>query len=147
MYKRILVATDGSELSRKATTAAIALAALCAAELIVVKAVPRYPPSYFEGGMTLPQESLQEIEARWLREAQQQVDVVKQAAFAQGVKATALALLSDVVSETLLRVAKEQQCDLIVMASHGRKGLQRILLGSETLQVLTHSSMAVLVLK
>jgi nucleotide-binding universal stress UspA family protein len=63
------------------------------------------------------------------------------------VKAKAVIVRSDLVAESLLSTAKKNKCDLIVMASHGRKGLKRVLLGSETQQVLTHSQIPVLVLR
>lgn len=147
MYQRILVATDGSELSQKAVTSAIDLAALCGAELVAVSVVPRYPQSYFEGGMVLQPEEMQRVEKQWADKGQSVVDAVKQTAAAKGVKTQAITQTSDVVSDALIAAATKHQCDLIVMASHGRRGIQRLLLGSETQHVLTHSSIPVLVLK
>ena len=147
MYERILVATDGSKLSKKATTSAIELAALCGAELIVVKVVPRYPQSYFEGGIALPSADVQKVEKQWTDGAQAEVDAVKKAALARGVEGKAIVVKSGVVSEALLAAAKKHKCDLIMMASHGRKGIKRLLLGSEAQHVLTHAAMPVLILK
>ncbi len=62
MYKRILVATDGSTLSKKAIASAIELAALSGAELIAVKVTPRYPQSYFEGSLPLTAAEVSKIE-------------------------------------------------------------------------------------
>jgi nucleotide-binding universal stress UspA family protein len=75
------------------------------------------------------------------------VDAVKKTALAKGVTVKAITVKSDVVSDAVLAAAKKQQCDLIVMASHGRKGIKRLLLGSETQHVLTHATIPVLVLK
>lgn len=147
MYQRILVATDGTALSQKAVDNAIRFAALCGAELVALKVVPCYPLSYFEGGIAMLPEDVQRVEDQWEQEGQAIVDVVKSAALAQGVAARALTVKSDVVSDAILATAKEQQADLIVMASHGRKGIQRLLLGSETQHVLTHATIPVLVLK
>jgi nucleotide-binding universal stress UspA family protein len=147
MYQRILVATDGSKLSKKAVSSAIDLAAVCGAELVALKVVPRYPQSYFEGGIALENNEVQAVEQRWADEGQAVVDAVKKAADAKGVKSKAVVVKSDVVSDALLAAAKKHQCDLIVMASHGRKGIKRLLLGSETQHVLTHSSIPVLVLR
>jgi nucleotide-binding universal stress UspA family protein len=147
MYQRILVATDGSALSKKAVKSAITLAALCGAELVALKVVPRYPQSYFEGGIALQAEEVGRVEKQWADDGQAVVDAVKKAAGAKGVVAQALTVKSDVVSDAVLNAAKKQQCDLIVMASHGRKGIKRLLLGSETQHVLTHSLIPVLVLK
>lgn len=147
MYQRILVATDGSKLSKKAVTSAIDLAALCGAELVAVKVVPRYPQSYFEGGIALQAGEVQQVEKQWSDAGQSVVDAVKKAAEAKGVKAKGVVAKSDVISDALLATAKKQQCDLIIMASHGRKGIKRLLLGSEAQHVLTHATIPVLILK
>ena len=147
MYQRILVATDGSDLSHKAVASAIDLAALCGAELVAVSVVPRYPQSYFEGGMALQAEEVKRVEKQWSDKGQSVVDAAKQAAAAKGVTAQAVSVNSDVVSDALIAAATKYGCDLIVMASHGRRGIQRLLLGSETQHVLTHASIQVLVLK
>jgi nucleotide-binding universal stress UspA family protein len=147
MYKNILVATDGSDLSKAAVSSAISLAAICKAELVVIKVVPRYPQSYFEGGLALQATEVGRIEQQWAEEGQAVVDDVKNAAELQGVKTLALTVKSDIVSDAIIAAAKKHKCDLIVMASHGRKGVKRLLLGSETQQVLTHSHIPVLVLR
>ena len=70
MYKRILVATDGSTLSKKAVSSAVALAQLSGAELVALKVVPRYPQSYFEGGLALPLSDINKIEKQWAAHGQ-----------------------------------------------------------------------------
>lgn len=147
MYKRILVTTDGSNLSKKAVAHAIELAALSGAELIALRVTPRYPQSYFEGSLPLAQEEVGKIEQHWAAEAQASVDLVKKQGEAKGVKVKALVNKSDVVSDAVILAAKRAKADLIVMASHGRRGIKRLLLGSETQQVLTHSTVPVLVLR
>jgi len=147
MYTRILVATDGSDLSQKAATKAIDLAAACKAELVVLQVVPPYPISYFEGGIAMDSAEIQRIETLWADKAKAHVDAIAQTALAQGVKTQAVTSRSDVVSNAILAVAKQHRCDLIVMASHGRRGITRLLLGSETQQVLTHTAQAVLVVR
>lgn len=147
MYKNILVATDGSDLSKAAVSNAISLAAICKAKLVVIKVVPRYPQSYFEGGLALQATEVGRIEQQWAEEGQAVVDEVKNAAESQGVDTLALTVKSDIVSDAIIAAAKKHKCDLIVMASHGRKGVKRLLLGSETQQVLTHSHIPVLVLR
>ena len=139
MYKRILVATDGSTLSKKAVNAAISLSALCGAELIAVKIVPRYPQSYFEGSIPLSVEDVKRVESQWSAEGKAVVDTVKTAAEAKGVIVKAVT--------ALMAAATKHKADLIVMASHGRRGIKRLLLGSETQHVLTHSPTPVLVLR
>lgn len=147
MYQRILVATDGSKLSQKAVTHAITLADMTGAELVALKVVPRYPLTYFEGGMTVAMNEVNRIEEEWLAEAKATVNAVKSAAQKKAVKVKAVTVKSDLIAETIMATAKRSQCDLIVMASHGRKGIRRLLLGSETQHVLTHSAIPILVLR
>lgn len=147
MYKRILVATDGSTLSRKAVTAAIGLAARLEAELVAVKVVPRYPMSYLEGGMTVSMEDARKTEQQWTDAADEVVQEVVTKAAAKGVSGKGVTVKSDLPAEALIAAAKKHKCDLIMMASHGRKGIKRLLLGSETQHVLTHSEIPVLVLR
>jgi nucleotide-binding universal stress UspA family protein len=147
MYKRILVPTDGSALSRKAVRSAVALAGSLGAEIVALNVVPRYPLSYFEGGISIDTTSLARIEKQWAEQGQEFADAVKAAADAAGVKAKAVTVRSDLVAEAILAGVRKHKCDLVVMASHGRKGLKRLLLGSETQNVLTHGTVPVLVLR
>ncbi len=147
MYQRILVATDGSSLSKKAVTNAIQLAATCGAELVALKVVPRYPQTYFEGSIPLSPAEIGRIEKQWMDAAEANLAAVKKAATAKGVTCKTVTAKSDVVSDAIINAAKKQKVDLVVMASHGRKGIKRLLLGSETQHVLTHGSTPVLVLK
>ena len=147
MYDRILVATDGSTLSKKAVRGAIDLASSLGAELVVLNVVPRYPTSYFEGGSSVSTEDVGRIEAQWAENGQAVIDAAQKTAQAQGVKTRAVIMQSDEVATSIMAAAKKHKCGLIVMASHGRKGIKRILLGSETQQVLTYSAIPVLVLR
>jgi nucleotide-binding universal stress UspA family protein len=147
MYQRILVATDGSSLSKKAVRSSIELAGATGAELVALNVVPRYPVSYFEGALAISSEQVARTEKLWSDKGQALVDKVAAEAQAAGVKAKAVVARSDMVAEAIMSAAKKHKCDLVVMASHGRKGIKRVLLGSETQQVLTHSSVPVLVLR
>ena len=147
MYKRILIATDGSKLSDKAVESGLSLAALTGAAVVALKVVPRYPRSYFEGGMPVDASDVRRIEKQWGDAAQQMVDAVKTQGEAQGLNVKAVIAKYDLVAEAVIAAAKKHKCDLIVMASHGRKGIKRLLLGSETQHVLTHSHIPVLVLR
>jgi nucleotide-binding universal stress UspA family protein len=147
MYKRILVATDGSTLSKKAVRSAIDLAGAVGAELVALYVVPRYPVAYFEGGVTISPQDVSRIEKQWADKGKTVVEAVKLAAQGEGIKAKAVVTSSDLVAESIISAAKKQKCDLVVMASHGRKGIKRVLLGSETQHVLTHCSVPVLVLR
>lgn len=147
MYKSILIPIDGSKLSDKAAKAGISLAELTGAQVVVMKVVPRYPVSYFEGGVNMGAGEVGRIEKEWSSQAQAEVDAIKTRAQAKGLDAKAITVRSDLVAEAIIAAAKKHKCDLIVMASHGRKGIKRLLLGSETTHVLTHSHIPVLVLR
>ena len=147
MYKRILVATDGSALSKKAVRSAIGLATALDADMVALYVVPRYPVSYFEGGITISMQDIARTEKQWSDKGQAVVDAVQLDAQAVGVKVKAVVTQSDLVAESIMSAAKKYKCDLVVMASHGRKGIKRVLLGSETQHVLTHSTVPVLVLR
>ena len=151
MYKRILVATDGSELSGKAVDHAIALAKVHGSELVALKVTQLHLDDHWDGQIRRDAAEkageVARIEKQWADAAQAIVDGVKTAAQAAGVTAKALTERSNFIADTVIEVAKKQDCDLIVMASHGRRGLARVLLGSETQHVLTHSHIPVLVLR
>lgn len=147
MYSKILVPTDGSALSRKAMKSAVALAASVGAEVVALNVVPRYPTSYFDGALDIASSEVARVEKQWAEHGQALADEVRTAAEKAGVKARALTVRSDLVAEAILAAAKKNRCDLIVMASHGRRGIKRLLLGSETLHVLTHGNIPVLVLR
>ena len=147
MYQRILIATDGTPLSDKAISSGLELAALTGAQVVALKVVPRYPRAYFEGGVQLDMADVKRIEKQWADAARTKVDAVKARGMDHGVIVKPVVVKSDLIAEAVIAAAKKHQCDLIVMASHGRKGLQRLLLGSETQHVLTHSHIPVLVLR
>jgi len=147
VYKHILIATDGSELSEKAVDSGLALAALASAKVTAFKVVPRYPRSYFDGGVTVESSEIERVEQQWSDAAQELLDKVKERGEASGVAVETVIAKSDLIAEAVINAAKERDCDLIVMASHGRNGLKRLLLGSETQHVLTHSHIPVLVLR
>ena len=147
MYQRILVPTDGSALSKKAVKAAIELARTLGSEIVALSVVHRYPTSHFEDGITDLHSEKARVEKQWTEQGQARADTARDAAIAAGLKAKSVTARSDLIAESILSAARKNKCDLIVMASHGRKGLKRLLLGSETQNVLTHSDIPVLVLR
>ena len=147
MYQLILFSTDGSALSKKAVKHAISLAASTGASVIALKVVPRYPVSFFDGGATLSVETVSEAEKKWVTDAEVQLESVVKEAQSAGVKAKTTVVKSDLIAESIISAARKHKADLVVMASHGRNGLKRILLGSEALAVLTHSTVPVLILR
>lgn len=147
MYKKILVSTDGSELSEKAANHALELAKATGASVVAITVTPSYPVTYLEGSMPINSDQAKEVEAKWRAEAQQFVSSIQTAGSKIGVTVDAVIVNNDSISDAILETAKEQGADLIVMASHGRKGIARLLLGSETQHVLTSSPIPVLVLR
>ena len=147
MYKRILIATDGSQLSDMAVESGLSLAGLTGASVIALKVVPRYPRSYFDGTLPVEAADIKRIEKQWSDAAQVLVNKVKARGSDEGVSVKAVVVKSNLIAEAVISAAKKHNCDLIVMASHGRKGIKRLLLGSETQHVLTHSHIPVLVLR
>ena len=143
MFKHILLPTDGSDLSTRAVRAGINLAKSVAARVTVVHAT-----TPFDASQMLTQqmkELARELEERAKSDAARALEPAKDAAREAGVACDVLHQVSDSPSEEIIKVATEQGCDLILMASHGRRGISALLLGSETAKVLTHSKVPVLV--
>ena len=147
MFKRILVATDGSELSAKAVDQAIALARAVGADLFALKVVHLQTESHWDGELIHERAAHARLEAQQTELAQAVVNAVKEAAQGAGINVTPLTVKASAVADAVIETAQKNGCDLIVMASHGRRGLSRVLIGSETQHVLTHSQIPVLVLR
>ena len=146
MYKHILVSTDGSKLSLKAIKAAASLAGSLGARLTGVYVMPEYvPPIYGEAAMYIPEASPRHFKEAVDKEAAAALAVVAKQAAAAGVRSTGLKVTNAQPWSAIISTARSKKCDLIVMASHGRRGLAGLLLGSETTKVLTHSKFPVLV--
>lgn len=146
MFKRILIATDGGTLSKKAVASGIALAAGLGADVVAYTAVARYPQAYYEGAVVLTPKEIDRIDKASHDQAQVLLDELQEQARSHDLQVTTV-IGHDPIAEGIIAAAKKHKCDVIVMASHGRKGFQRLLLGSETLDVLTHSHIPVLVLR
>ena len=147
MYKHILIPTDGSELSDKAVEAAIKLAKLAGARITAFHAVEPYP---LQGAYAAEASGVAELQPEIFAErseeyARRVLDAVASAAAAAQVQCTTSYATSRSASQAIVDKAAAENCDLIVMASHGRRGLEGFLLGSETQKVLTHTSIPVLV--
>ena len=146
MYRQILVSTDGSELSQKAIRTAVRLGKTTGGAVTGVYVIAPYvPPAYGEGvmyGTYVTAKRYKEISERAGKKALAAVEVEAQTA---GVECRKAMLTANNPWEGIIEAAKSRRCDLIVMASHGRRGLAGLLLGSETTKVLTHSKTPVLV--
>ena len=144
MFKRILVPTDGSDITAKAIDTAIALAKSVGAQLYTISAKEPFPYSAIsEMQPTPPQEFFDAQE----RIAHQRVTAVVNQAAAAGVQCQAHTVEALHPWEAIIDHAKRMECDLLVMASHGRRGVSALLLGSETQKVLTHTKVPVLVVR
>lgn len=147
MYKRILVATDGSRLSGKAVTHAINLARAVGAELVAFHASPDYRVASFSEGTISDRVSREDYEAVASREAQKILDAVRRKAQAAHVECAVAHEIAASPWEGILTAARKSKADAIVMASHGRRGLSGLLLGSETQKVLAHTTLPVTVVR
>jgi nucleotide-binding universal stress UspA family protein len=147
MYKNIMVAVDGSKLSARAVVHALGLAGRLDARLVVFFASPEMPlPIYAEGVMYEPM-TKKEYAVVAAKEARKVLDPVVAKAKSAGVEALPVHSIGGTPWEAILAAAKKEKCDAIVMASHGRRGLSAVILGSETQKVLTHSKVPVLVVR
>jgi nucleotide-binding universal stress UspA family protein len=146
MYKHILVPTDGSTLSNKAARAAAKLARDTGARLTAIYAIPPLgQPMVLDGFAYDTGYSQEAYEKDMRRYADKALSKVKAEAAANEVKCDAISVIEGNPWEAIVKAARTKKCDLIVMASHGRRGIQGVLLGSETTKVLTHSKTPVLV--
>lgn len=145
MYKHILIPTDGSELSRRAIVAGVKLAKSLGAKVTGFFAAPPATPVVYEDfvpvGYMTPEQHAEMIE----KTTAHYLGVIEKAAEAAGVACECIHVTNDFPADAILAAAKKQKCDLIFMASHGRRGLRGVLLGSETQKVLTHSKIPVVV--
>ena len=146
MFKHILVSTDGSKLSGKAIRTAVRLARATSAKVTGAYVIAPYiPPAYGEGAIYVHGLSPKRYKEITGREARKALAVIEIEARTAGTEYGSAILTAGNPWEGIIRAAKAKKCDLIVMASHGRRGLAALLLGSETTKVLTHSRIPVLV--
>ena len=141
MYKNILIATDGSDLSTIAVKHGISLAKSLAAKVIAVNASE--PFHWFDVNMVADAEAAYAEGVSRL--AAQALAVVSDAAKTAGVVCETFHVEKEHPYKAIIDLAKAKNCDLIVMASHGRRGVSAFVLGSETVKVLTHCNIPVLV--
>ena len=149
MYKHIMLPIDASEPSQKAEKECIAFAKSIKAKVTAIHVVSHY---YLHvRSYATPKAVHSKIEREHEEEAkelaQKMVSALTKRAKADGVECDALVVVGDNPYEEIINSARDRKCDLIMMASHGRKGLDAVLLGSETVKVLTHSKIPVLVVR
>ena len=145
MFKHILVPTDGSKLSFKALDLAAGLANATKARVSVLYVSPSYPTMIGGDGYMITPITLKDWDSSIAKTTASVREQVEKRAKAKSVAVQFVSVTVDQPHTGIIDVAKRKKCDLIVMASHGRKGISALLLGSETTKVLTHCKLPVLV--
>ena len=143
MFKHILLPTDGSDLSERAVLAGVSFAKEVGARVTGLTVTPEFHTFTYKTEML--EETEEEFNASTRLQATKNLAVVSDAAATAGVSCDVVQVTSDEPWATILQASKERACDLIIMASHGRRGLKGLILGSETQKVLVHSGIPVLV--
>lgn len=150
MYQRILVPSDGSKLSDRAVSEAVNFAKAIGAKITVLHVMPK-SQMFLDESFVVPVTTSQSLKDRFKKQvavlAEEILDKARAQAAAAGVECDAIAVASDSPFDAIIKRTVKSNCDLIVMASHGRRGLSGVLLGSETSKVLVHSRIPVLVVR
>lgn len=145
MFKHILLPTDGSELSEAAIHKGIQFAKSINAKVTGFHVI--LPFHVFTVQTEMLEDTKEQYERQSKLHAEQFLGAIKQAAEKAGVNCNTDSVTSDHPYEMIIKAAEKNGCDLIMMASHGRRGMQGLLIGSETQKVLTHTKIPVLVLR
>ena len=143
MFKHILLPTDGSELSEAANQQGIRFAKSIGAKVTGLCVMPLQHPFFYE--TEIPMDALEQAAKRYKELAETHLAAIEKEAKAAEVACEVVYEKNDYPYEAIIRVAEQKGCDLIMMASHGRRGVGAFLIGSETQKVLTHSKIPVLV--
>ena len=145
MFKHILIPTDGSTLAGKAVKAGIELAKEIGARITVYYGLDPMPAPYYGDGYTIDARVINDIERSARATGEKTLAKIAKAAAAVGVPCAGVITKPSTPYDGIIAVAKKQKCDVIFMASHGRRGIAGVVLGSVTNNVLTHSKIPVLV--
>ncbi len=148
MFKHILLPTDGSKLADRAITQGVKLAKSLGAKVTLFSAAPEF---LMIADDVFPVPTSVDIKRRYDRDvrlrAEKMLAAIERRVARAGLQVTSVVVVSDLPYQEIIKVARKRKCDLVVMASHGRRGLSGLLLGSETVKVLTHSRIPVLVVR
>ena len=145
MFKHILLPTDGSQLSEKAIHEGVLLARSLGAKVTGLCIMPEKHPFFYETEM--PAEALEQIARQYKEAGHDYLAVIAKKAGEAGVECDVVYEAADYIYAAIIRLAEQRDCDLIMMASHGRRGIEALIIGSETQKVLTHSKIPVLVVR
>ena len=144
MFKHVLISTDGSPASNKAAKAGISLAKALGAKVTAYYAVELMQPIYVED-YGFDQKVIEEVEERARQAGKKYVEAIGKMAKSAGVPFASVVTKAITPYEGIIDAANKRKCDVIFMASHGRRGLSKLILGSVTQKVLTHSKIPVVV--
>ncbi len=148
MFKNILMPTDGSKLADRAIIHGINLAKSLGAKVTLLSVVPEFRMIADESfAMPMSIQVKQRYEKEATARAEKKLATISARVAKAGLQCTSVVVSSDLPYQQIIEVARKRKCDLVVMASHGRRGLTGLLLGSETIKVLTHSKIPVLVVR
>ena len=147
MFKNILVATDGSGPSRRAIKRAVQLAKEQKARLTGFYVGPPWQPAAYAEFVPPATLSPKQHEAAVKKAAERYLGAIRKAASAARVRCKTYYVMDEYPYSEIVRAAKRYRCDLIVMGSHGRRGISRLILGSQASKVLAHSTIPVMVVK
>ena len=147
MFKHLLVPTDGSDLSTRTVARAVTFAKEAGARITFFYAKPDYPVSFYGEGALVDPTTPDKFAELTDSQAQNILSASLALARAEGVECDGTSATSDIPYDAIINAANANACDLIFMASHGRRGISGLLLGSETHKVLTHSNIPVLVFR
>lgn len=145
MFKHILLPTDGSPLSEKAIHDGVRLAKSLAAKVTGLCVMPAQHPFFYE--TEIPADAVEQMARQSKETGQNYLAVIEKKAGEAGVACDVVYEVGDYIYEAIIRTAEQRGCDLIMMASHGRRGVEALIIGSETQKVLTHSKIPVLVVR
>ena len=145
MFKNILIPTDGSAVANKAVKAGIELASQLGAKVTGYYAVEAIQPRVYGEGYMINNKTIKVFEQQARQVGQKHIYSMAKIAGTAGIKFTGVMTMAETPYDGIIETAKKQKCDAIFMASHGRRGLAGIIMGSVTHKVLTHSKLPVLV--
>jgi len=148
MFKHILLPTDGSKLADRAVIHGINLAKALGAKVTLISVVPEFRMIADESfAMPMSMQVKQRYEKEATIRAEKKLATISARVAKAGLQSAVVVVSSDLPYQQIIEVARKRKCDVVVMASHGRRGLTGLLLGSETVKVLTHSKIPVLVVR
>ena len=148
MYANLLMSTDGSDVARKGVEQGIALAKALKAKATIVTVTEALPIDYgggFDSGWVPSQEEIDRFDSACRERAGKVLDQARAKAEGSGISVELVHVPNSHPATAIVETAKSRGCDLIVMASHGRRGLRKLFLGSQTSEVLVNGSIPILV--